>query len=79
MQFLKRERNLTKPTIDHSFIMKHLNYHNILTDCQHGFSGKEIHRDAANSYLTRHGKDYPELNYPCGRFGLCQSFRQGPS
>ena len=58
VQFLKRERNLTQPTIDlylflvrrdrenilehiiHSFIMKHLNDHNILTDCQHGFRAK---------------------------------------
>ena len=53
VQFLKRERNLTQPTIDlypvaskilehiiHSFIMKHLHDHNILTDCQHGFRAK---------------------------------------
>ena len=74
VQFLKRERNLTQPTIDlylacvsskilehvvHSFIMKHLNDHNILTDCQHGFRA-EIHRDAANSHLT----GYSELIYP---------------
>ena len=26
--------------IIHSFIMKHLNDHNILTDCQHGFRAK---------------------------------------
>lgn len=56
MLFLKREGNLTQPTIDlylllvlyqrsssilsHHFIMKHLNDHNILTDCQHGFRAK---------------------------------------
>ena len=26
--------------IVHSFIVKHLNHHNILTDCQHGFRAK---------------------------------------
>ena len=59
--------------IVHSFIMKHLNKHNILTDCQHGFRAKRS-TDAANSHLTRHGTGYSQLIYPRGRFGLCQSF-----
>ena len=78
---------MTQPTVDqyllpvskiaehivHSFIKKHLNNHNILTNCQHGFTESEvIDRNAANSHIARHCKGYSEFIYKRGCFGLCE-------
>ena len=59
--------------IIHSFIMKHLNDHNILTDCQHGFRAKR----STEMQLILTLQAIQSSSIPS--FWTLQSFRQGPS